>query len=89
MPDPADATHDRNDYVFERAVRLEDLGGFQRNGRIDLYRRGCFVLEAKQSRERGGLKEVASPEQALLPGLPPPTMPTVAAGAVRIAAGTC
>ncbi len=72
VPDPADATHDRNDYVFERAVRLEDLGGLQRNGRIDLYRRGCFVLEAKQSRERGGPKEVASPEQASLPCLPPP-----------------
>ncbi len=74
VPDPADATHDRNDYVFERAVRLQDIGGVQRNGRIDLYRRGCFVLEAKQSRERGGLKEVAGIgrnfEQASLPGIP-------------------
>ncbi|MBD8619298.1 class I SAM-dependent DNA methyltransferase [Sphingomonas sp. CFBP 13728] len=72
VPDPADATHDRNDYVFERAVRLEDLGGLQRNGRIDLYRRGCFVLEAKQSRERGGPKEVANVDQASLPGIPLP-----------------
>ncbi|WP_240663657.1 DNA methyltransferase [Sphingomonas sp. UV9] len=74
VPDPADATHDRNDYVFERAVRLQDIGGVQRNGRIDLYRRGCFVLEAKQSRERGGTKEVADAGRALeqpsLPGLP-------------------
>ncbi|MEJ8628845.1 hypothetical protein P0F65_00885 [Sphingomonas sp. I4] len=49
-PDPAHATSTRNDYVFERAVVLpgeeED-----RRGRIDLYKRGCFVLEAKQSRE--------------------------------------
>ena len=28
-------------------------------GRIDLYKRGCFVLEAKQSRQKGGTKEVA------------------------------
>ena len=27
-------------------------------GRIDLYKRGCFILEAKQSRLRGGKKAV-------------------------------
>ena len=74
-PDPAAATHDRNDYVFERAVTFRDEAGRTGHGRIDLYRRGCFVLEAKQSREPGGRKEVAlSPEQTSLPGLagPPP-----------------
>lgn len=72
-PDPADATHDRNDYVFERAVTFPDVEGAGRHGRIDLYRRGCFVLEAKQSRERGGAKEVALGDtQATLPGMEVP-----------------
>ena len=57
-PDPAGATHEGNDYVFERAVtRPNGAGG--RTGRIDLYRRGSFVLEAKQSRWKGGAKEIA------------------------------
>ncbi|WP_380879069.1 hypothetical protein ACFB49_20170 [Sphingomonas sp. DBB INV C78] len=69
QPDPADATHDHNDYVFERAVTFHDEAGKSGHGRIDLYKRGCFVLEAKQSRQKGGAKEVAmSPEQAALPG---------------------
>lgn len=71
-PDPAGATHDRNDYVFERAVTFDNGQGRTSHGRIDLYKRDCFVLEAKQSRERGGAKEVAlSPEQAALPGRTP------------------
>ena len=69
QPDPADATHERNDYVFERAVTFPDEAGRSRHGRIDLYRRGCFVLEAKQSREPGGAKAVALPKQADLPGV--------------------
>jgi hypothetical protein len=70
QPDPADATHDRNDYVFERAVDALDAAGQVSHRRIDLYRRGCFVLEAKQSREPGGKKALAdAPEQAPLPGL--------------------
>ena len=69
QPDPAAATHARNDYVFERVVSFSDDVGRAGQGRIDLYRRGCFVLEAKQSREPGGRKEVALAEQVLLPGL--------------------
>ena len=72
QPDPADATHDRNDYVFERAVDAVDAAGQVSHRRIDLYRRGCFVLEAKQSREGGGAKAVAlAPEQTAFPGLEP------------------
>jgi restriction-modification enzyme MmeI-like protein len=57
-PDPADATHERNDYVFERLVtRHRDDG--DAIGRIDLYRKNSFVLEAKQSRLKGGGKEIA------------------------------
>ncbi len=56
-PQPAGATHDYNDYVFERAVtRHKDDGDAL--GRIDLYKKDCFVLEAKQSRLKGGKKEV-------------------------------
>jgi len=60
-PDPAGATHENNDYVFERAVRLKHLDGNTSVGRIDLYRRGSFVLEAKQSRWKDQGKEVALP----------------------------
>ncbi len=57
-PDPADARHERNDYVFERVVtRHRDDG--DAIGRIDLYRKNSFVLEAKQSRWKGGGKEIA------------------------------
>lgn len=56
-PDPADATHENNDYVFERAVRKHRDEG-DSHGRIDLYRKNSFVLEAKQSRLKG-LKKVA------------------------------
>jgi hypothetical protein len=72
-PDPADATHENNDYVFERAVTFKDEAGRAGHGRIDLYRKGCFVLEAKQSRWKGGKKEVAlTAEQERLPGFDAP-----------------
>ena len=60
-PDPAGATTENNDYVFERAVRETQPDGSASVRRIDLYKRGCFVLEAKQSRQQGGTKEVAGP----------------------------
>ena len=56
-PDPADATHEHNDYVFERAVKKHGDDATS-HGRIDLYKKGSFVLEAKQSRIKGGSKEV-------------------------------
>jgi SAM-dependent methyltransferase len=55
-PQPAGATHERNDYVFERLVTRHDDGA-DVLGRIDLYKKNSFVLEAKQSRTRGGKKE--------------------------------
>src|SRR3954470_6117177 len=42
-PDDAD-----NAYVFERSVAFHNPDGTTTIGRIDLYKRGCFVLEAKQ-----------------------------------------
>jgi hypothetical protein len=56
-PEPAGATHERNDYVFERVVtRHKDDGDTL--GRIDLYKKDSFVLEAKQSRWKGQKNEV-------------------------------
>src|SRR5579859_7085382 len=57
-PGPASATTETNDYVFERVVQNLDAEGSISHRRIDLYKRGCFVLEAKQSRQKGGKKEV-------------------------------
>jgi SAM-dependent methyltransferase len=57
-PDPASAAHTSNDYVFERVVREPGREGTVSSRRIDLYKKDCFVLEAKQSRQKGGIKEV-------------------------------
>ncbi len=43
-PDPTTPDEASNAYVFEKNVPLPHGA----TGRIDLYRRGCFVLEAKQ-----------------------------------------
>jgi len=64
-PAPAAATHELNDYVFERAV-IKHTGDVESHGRIDLYRRGSFVLEAKQSRIKGGKKEVVGQSDLFL-----------------------
>jgi len=54
---------DPDDYGFERRVEIHNLDGSHRSGRIDLYKRGCFVLEAKQ----GSFKP--APDHPTLPGL--------------------
>ena len=51
-PDPAVADDARNAYVFERAVAFHNGDGTTSTGRIDLYKRGCFVLEAKQGSQQ-------------------------------------
>lgn len=38
------------DYMFERPVQFHHGDGTVSDGRIDCYRRGCFVLEAKKIR---------------------------------------
>ena len=70
-PDPASATTDHNDYVFERRVDIKQPDGNTSPGRIDLYKRNAFILEAKQSRQPGGAK--ALPQQLAAPTLPTPT----------------
>ncbi len=46
-PDPPRAETRKNQYVFERRVDYPEQSDRQ-HGYIDLYKRGCFVLEAKQ-----------------------------------------
>ncbi len=47
-PEPTRSDDRDNAYVFERSVPMDDGDGKTTVGRIDLYKRGCFVLEAKQ-----------------------------------------
>jgi len=58
VPRPEQASHDAvlNAYAFERAVTFRGPDGSTSRGRIDLYKRGSFVLEAKQSRRPGTVK---------------------------------
>ena len=51
-PRPAQADDEHNAYVFERTVKFHNPDGTHTPGRIDLYKRGCFVLEAKQGSDR-------------------------------------
>ena len=51
-PEPSKAIVAQNAYVFERDVTFQNLDGTTSPGRIDLYKRGCFVLEAKQGSEQ-------------------------------------
>ena len=48
QPDPQRPNDRDNAYVFERSVHFDDGDGTQSTGWIDLYKRGCFVMEAKQ-----------------------------------------
>lgn len=52
-PDPSAPDDRDNAYVFERNVPLVHEGGRTTTGRIDLYKRGSFVLEAKQGATGG------------------------------------
>ena len=49
QPDPAGDDTEQNAYVFERRVDIHKPDGTSTRGFIDLYKRGCFVLEAKQT----------------------------------------
>lgn len=45
-------------YAFERPVTFREPDGSSSTGSIDLYKKGCFVLEAKQSRQKDGKKSI-------------------------------
>ncbi len=47
-PDKAGPVNAHNKYVFERAVTARWPDGSSSSRFIDLYKRGCFVMEAKQ-----------------------------------------
>ncbi|MDK9718061.1 MAG: hypothetical protein OEL57_09170 [Trichlorobacter sp.] len=53
-PEPTRPDDRENAYVFERSVTFQHGDGSTSIGRIDLYRRGCFVLEAKQGSDQPG-----------------------------------
>ena len=57
-PDQASRDATTNAYAFERAVTFRQPDGSKSAGRIDLYKRGSFVLEAKQSYRPGAAKAV-------------------------------
>ena len=51
-PQPTVADEACNTYTFEKAVTFNNGDGTTSPGRIDLYRKGCFVLESKQGTEK-------------------------------------
>jgi len=51
-PDPSVVEEASNTYVFDKAVTFPLPNGKTTTKYIDLYRKGCFVCEAKQSVER-------------------------------------
>jgi len=63
-PNPSTGEDRNNSYVFERSVPLVHEGGRTTTGRIDLYKRNCFVLEAKQ----GSTHTVSAPLFGIDPG---------------------
>ena len=63
VPSPGDDGVPANDFRFEMPVKSEAVYGGKGTHRIDLYKRDCFILEAKQSQvERENLPE--DPEEA-------------------------
>jgi hypothetical protein len=50
-PDGSRVDDNHNDYVFERCVFQDNGDGTKSFGRVDCYKRNCFILEAKQGSE--------------------------------------
>ena len=55
-PQPTTGEVDRDHYVFEKGALLVKDGQRTTTGHVDLYKAGCFVLEAKQGSHEGGTK---------------------------------
>lgn len=53
-PEPAGSQHNKNAYVFERRVTEFFADGGQTVRQLDLYRRGCFILEGKDTGKKTG-----------------------------------
>ena len=52
-PEPATGDAARDQYVFEKCALLLKDGQRTTTGFVDLYKAGCFVLEAKQGSQDG------------------------------------
>ena len=52
-PEPARPSEAANNYVFDKTVHFKHADGSETVGFIDLYKRECFVCEAKQSVKEG------------------------------------
>ncbi len=50
-PDATQGTAESDGYVFDRAISVRDTAR-STTGYLDLYKRGCFVLETKQGADR-------------------------------------
>lgn len=57
-PEPAVGDPSVDRYVFEYGVKFKEADGSESSGRVDLYKKDAFVLEAKQSRLEGRPKAV-------------------------------
>lgn len=66
-PEPSQSRKENNDYAFERRIDFRHEDGSTTPGRIDLYKRGCFVMEAKQSARRAGEKAADPRQPDMLP----------------------
>ena len=53
VPRPDPSADNSTDYCFEKPVTHVHRDGHETPGRIDFYRKGCFVVEAKQGSEVG------------------------------------
>ena len=83
LPEPPTSDAEAVTYRFEYPVKFRDLDGSASTGRIDLYRKGKFVLEAKQSREKGGAKEILQAQGSLFEADPTVAVPRGRRGADR------
>ncbi len=63
-PEPTRPKDADNAYVFEKDVPDPHDDGRSSHRRIDLYKRGCFVLEAKQGVEQEAAEETARRTEA-------------------------
>ena len=65
LPRPVMAREENefNDYGFERRIAFKHPDGSTTPGWIDCYRRGSFILEAKQSAKRQARKADPSKSQ--------------------------
>ena len=55
-PEPSTGDAERDTYVFEKDAKLGREGAAATTKKIDLYKAGCFILEAKQGSNDGAKK---------------------------------